>query len=53
MGFWKNVSYDVSRGMSKQKAIELNAELRYGNLTPEEKMRKEALAEAEIKLNTL
>ncbi len=53
MGFWKYVAYDISRGMSKQTAVTLNAELRYGNCTESEKRVIEAMAEAEIKLNTL
>ena len=53
MGFWKDVAYDMSRGMSEKKAIELNAKLRYGDLTPEEKKKLEAIAEAEIKINTM
>ena len=35
MGFWKDVSMDIHQGMSKEKAISINARLRYG--TPEEK----------------
>lgn len=53
MGYWKDVWYDMSRGMSKEKAIELNANLRYGNLSKEEKDKAEAIAEADLKLNTL
>lgn len=41
MGFWKNVSYDIQNGMSKEKAVEINSKLRYG--TPKEK--KEAKKE--------
>lgn len=54
MGFWKNVSYDIQNGMSKEKAVEINSKLRYG--TPEEK--KEAQKQSdyyynvERKLNT-
>ena len=53
MGFWKDVSYDMSRGMSKQTAINLNYQLRYAKLTEQEKRKAEALAEAEVKLNTM
>ena len=53
MGFWKDVAYDMSRGMCKQTAIKLNAELKYGNLPKSEKEKLSAIAEAEIKLNTL
>lgn len=53
MGFWKDVALDMSRGMSKADAIELNAKLRYGNLSKEEKDKAEAIAEANLKLNTL
>lgn len=52
MGFWKDVAYDMSRGMSKQTAIDLNAVLRYGS-DEDEKKKAEAKAEAEVKLNTL
>lgn len=50
MGFWKDVSYDISRGMKKDEAIQLNAELKFGNLTKEEKARLESKAEAELKI---
>lgn len=53
MGFWKEVSMDMRRGMSKEKAVELNAQLRYGNLSREEKEKLTAKAEADVKLNTL
>ena len=53
MGFWKDVSLDMQMGMSKERAIKLNSELRYGNLTTEEKQRKIAEAEADIKLNSM
>ena len=52
MGFWKEVAYDMSRGMSKQTAINLNAELKYGNLSSEDKKKLSAIAEAEVKINT-
>ena len=35
MGFWKDVSMDIHQGMSKEKAVSINARLRYS--TPEEK----------------
>jgi hypothetical protein len=35
MGFWKDVSMDIHQGMSKEKAVSINARLRYG--TPEER----------------
>ena len=51
MGFWKDVLYDVQNGISKERAIELNAKIRYGS--EEERQKAEAMAEAEIKLNTI
>ena len=51
MGFWKDVLYDVQMGMSEERAIELNAKIRYGS--EEERQKAEAIAEAEIKLNTM
>lgn len=53
MGFWKDVWYDVQHGMSQSKAIELNAKLRYSNMPEEEKKKLQAVAEAEIKLNSM
>lgn len=50
MGFWKNVAYDMQRGMSQKKAIELNAQLRYGELSKEDREKLEAIAEAELKI---
>lgn len=35
MGFWKDVAMDIHRGISKEKAVSINARLRYG--TPKEK----------------
>ena len=49
MGFWKNVSMDVARGMSIEKATALNAEQMYGDKQKAAKM--EALFEAELKLD--
>lgn len=49
MGYWKDVAYDISRGMSKEKAIEINAKLRTNTATPVDI----ALAEADVKLNTM
>lgn len=49
MGFWKEVSMDVQRGMTIEKATALNAELRYGDKQKAAKM--EALFEAELKLD--
>ena len=53
MGFWKDVAYDMQRGMSKQEAIRLNADLKYGNLSKEEKARIEAQAEADLKIDSM
>ena len=53
MGYWKDVSYDMSRGMSRQTAERINAQLRYGNLTEEERKRIVAEGEADIKLNSM
>lgn len=53
MGFWKEVSMDVQRGMTIEKATALNAELRYGKHTKEEKEKLVAEAEASIKLNSM
>ena len=49
MGFWKNVSMDVARGMPVEKAIALNTEQMYGDKQKAAKM--EALFEAELKLD--
>jgi len=54
MGFWKDVAMDMQHGMSKERAISINAKLRYG--TEEEKAEarvEEAIALAEIKINTM
>ena len=53
MGFWKDVSYDMQRGMSKEKAIIVNAAIRDKNISEEERKRIVALAEAEVKLNRM
>jgi hypothetical protein len=53
MGFWKDVAYDMQRGMSKQEAIRLNADLKYGNLSKEEKARLEAKAKANLKIDSM
>ena len=53
MGYWKDVAYDMSRGMSRKMAEKVNAELRYGNLTEEEKTKLTAKSEADIKLNSM
>lgn len=53
MGFWKEVSMDVQRGMTIEKATALNAELRYGKHTKEENEKLVAEAEASIKLNSM
>ena len=53
MGYWKDVSYDIQRGMSRQTAERINA-LRYDKfVSDEERRREEAKAEAEIKLNAM
>ena len=53
MGFWKDVDQDTSRGMNVDKAIALNAELRYGNHSIEEKERMVSMAEADMKLDKM
>lgn len=47
MGFWKDVAMDIHQGMSKEKAVSINAKLRYG--TPEEK--QEAQKESDFFYN--
>lgn len=53
MGFWKDVSLDMFRGMSKDSAIKYNAQLRYGNLSKEEQDKLIAEKEAEIVINSM
>jgi len=53
MGYWKDVAYDMSRGMSRKMAEKVNAELRYGNLTETEKEKLIAEGEADIKMNSM
>ena len=53
MGYWKDVWADMQRGMPRETAEELNAKLRYGNLSKEEKEKEIAKAEAETKINTM
>ena len=53
MGFWKDVYYDMQRGMSKEKAIEVNAAIRDKSISEEERKQIVALAEAEVKLNKI
>lgn len=53
MGFWKDVAYDMSRGMSRDKAIELNAKLRSDKYSLEEKRKFEAIAEANLVINKM
>lgn len=53
MGYWKDVAYDISRGMSRQTAERINAGLRYGNLTETERDKLIAEGEADIKLNSM
>lgn len=53
MGFWKDVYTDMQCGVSKETAIRINAELRYGNHTPEEKTKLNAELQAESKLNSM
>lgn len=52
MGYWKDVWYDMQRGMSREVAEEVNATLRY---SADEQERKKARikGETDIKLNTL
>lgn len=51
MGFWKEVSMDVQRGMSVERATELNAEEKYGNEEKAAKMR--AIAEADLVIDRM
>lgn len=53
MGFWKDVAYDMSRGMSRERAIELNAKLRSDKYTAEEKRKAEAAAEADLVIDRI
>ena len=53
MGFWKNVAYDMSRGMLKQKAIEYNYELRYSNLSDKDRKKLIAKEEANLKIDKM
>lgn len=53
MGFWKDVALDMSRGMSKEDAIKVNATLRDPKATEEEKRRVEAKTEANLKINMM
>ena len=53
MGFWKDVAYDMSRGMSRDKAIELNTKLRSYKYSLEEKRKMEAMAEADLKIDRM
>jgi hypothetical protein len=51
MGFWKEVSMDVQRGMSVERATELNAEEKYGDKEKAAKMR--AIAEADLVIDRM
>jgi hypothetical protein len=53
MGFWKNVAYDMQRGMSKQTAIKVNSSKFDKNLTALDRKKIEAEGEAEIALNSI
>ena len=53
MGFWKDVLCDMQEGMTKEQAIELNAKLRYGNLSEEERRKAVAIADADIVINSM
>lgn len=53
MGFFSECAIDIANGMPKDKAISINAKLRYGNLTEEEKKQINAEGEADIKLNSM
>ena len=53
MGYWKDVSYDIQRGMSRKTAERVNAQLRYGNLTKDERDTIIAEGEADIKMNSM
>lgn len=51
MGYWKDVAYDISRGMSKETAEKVNAILRNPNATKEEKDKAAQEGEHDIALN--
>ena len=51
MGFFSEVDICMQEGMTKEQAIKYTAAIKYG--TPEEKKKALAMAEADIKLNTL
>ncbi len=51
MGFWKEVLYDVQRGVPTERAVHLNAQIKYGN--KEEKQKAQAILEAEVVLNKM
>lgn len=53
MGYWKDVAYDMSRGMSRETAERVNAILRSKTSTDKEKARANQEGEWEIKLNTM
>lgn len=53
MGFWKNVAIDMSRGMSKEDTIKVNATLIDPKATKEEKRKVEAEAEINLKINMM
>lgn len=53
MGYWKDVAYDISRGMSKRIAEEINAVLRSKTATRKEKQEASVKGEIDIKLNTM
>ena len=53
MGYWKDVAYDMSRGMSRKTAEKVNAVLRSKDVTEEERQKAVQEGEFEIKLNTM
>ena len=53
MGYWKDVAYDMSRGMSRKTAERINAVLRSKDATKEERQKAAQEGEFEIKLNTM
>ena len=52
MGYWKDVAYDISRGMSRHTAEKVNAVLRNPKSTSVERIKAKIEGEWDIKLNT-
>ena len=53
MGFWKDVAYDIQRGIPYEDAVRLNSIIRSVSSTEEEIKKAEAEAEAIVKLNKM